>query len=77
MVICNEPSCKEWRVQALSGLKFPDNQNHVAQIWVSLAPLLQPDLAVKLAELDGSDLSTDMSERLRAGKHLLHGVCSP
>jgi hypothetical protein len=77
MVICNEPSCKEWRAQALSGLKFPDNKNHVAQIWVSLAPLLQPDLAVTLAELDGTDVSADMSERLRAGKHLLEGVCTP
>lgn len=74
MVISNEPSCLEWRHQALAGLKFPDHANHVAQIWVSLAPLLQPDLPAKLADLDGTDVSPDMEERLKAGKHLLKGV---
>jgi hypothetical protein len=74
MVICNEPTCLEWREQALQGLRFPDHQNHVAQVWVSLSPLLQPNLADKISEVDGSDLSLDMLERIQAGKQLMMGV---
>ena len=48
MVICDQPACSEWRQQALTGLRFPDNANHVAQIWVALAPLLAPDLGAQL-----------------------------
>jgi hypothetical protein len=76
MVILNEPSCSEWRSQALAGLKFPEHQNHVAQIWVALAPLLSPDLAEKLMGIDGADTSSDMAERLKAGHLLLEGVRS-
>jgi hypothetical protein len=74
MVILDEPSCTEWRRQALAGLKFPDHQNHVAQIWVALAPLLSPDLADKLLGLNGADTSPGMAERLKAGKLLMQGV---
>jgi hypothetical protein len=76
MVVCNEPSCAPWRAQALSGLKFPDAANHVAQIWVALAPLLQPDIGARLRDVNGADTGADMSARLRAAALLLEGVRS-
>lgn len=74
MVICNEPLCVEWRHQALQGLQFPDHPNHVAQIWVALTPLLSPYLTDRLVAVDGTDLSPDMSDRLKAAKQIMAAV---
>lgn len=74
MVIINEPSCQQWRTQALNGLKFPDHQNHIAQIWMSLAPLLQPSLSEVLQKLDGAEVGPDIEARLKAGRILMEGV---
>ena len=76
MVIYNEPLCVEWRHQALQGLQFPDHPNHVAQIWVALTPLLQPNLSETLAGVDGTDLSQDMHDRLKAAQQIMQGVSS-
>lgn len=76
MVICNEPLCVEWRHQALQGLQFPDHPNHVAQIWVALTPLLQPNLSEQLAGVNGTELSQDMQDRLKAAQQIMQGVCS-
>lgn len=77
MVVCGEPSCAEWEVQALSGLQFPSHQNHVAQIWVSIAPLLAVDLPTRLSAVDGADTSDATARRLQAGQQLLQGVRRP
>ena len=77
MVVCGEPSCAEWEVQALSGLQFPSHQNHVAQIWVSIAPLLAVDLPTRLSAVDGADTSDATARRLEAGQQLLQGVRRP
>ncbi|NJR41563.1 MAG: hypothetical protein HC767_01755 [Akkermansiaceae bacterium] len=74
MVICNEPLCVEWRHQALQGLQFPDHPNHVAQIWVALTPLLQPNLSEQLTGIDGTDLGQDMQDRLKAAQQIMQGV---
>ena len=74
MVVCGEPSCAEWQAQALAGLQFPSHQNHVAQIWVSIAPLLAVDLGTRLAAVDGTDTSDETAARLQAGQQLLQGV---
>jgi hypothetical protein len=76
LVICNEPMCIDWRHQALQGLQFPDHPNHVAQIWVALTPLLQPNLSEQLAGVDATDLSDDMSDRLKASNVIMQGVRS-
>lgn len=77
MVVCGEPSCAEWQVQALAGLQFPSHQNHVAQIWVSIAPLLAVDLTTRLAAVNGTDTSDATAARLQAGQQLLQGVRLP
>eukprot|EP00892_Ulva_mutabilis_P009077 jgi/Ulvmu1/6541/UM003_0175.1 len=74
MVVCGEPSCAEWQAQALAGLQFPSHQNHVAQIWVSIAPLLATDLGARLGAVDGADTSNETAARLQAGQQLLQGM---
>ena len=76
MVLINEPSCLEWRAQALDGLTFPDHNNHIAQIWVSMTPLLQPNLLDKLKEFKSTEMSQEMDDRIKACQLLLEGVCT-
>jgi hypothetical protein len=74
MIICDEPSGAEWKTLALSRLTHPDHQNHIMQIWTPLSSLLTPHLADKLADIDGTNQSDDMQERLKAELHIMQGV---